>query len=1593
MNFKKPYNNPFLLWLLLVLTISSSRINAQNNCPFIWPLDGSTCGDCAPNGWENILTADIVDGFNWFVCPLINVGQSPTGGNSVLLYGTNNNAEAISTVVGGLTPGIVYNIGFYWIEAYTDCPGGLGFGGGDMVITIDGNVYTFSGAPDWELAEICYTAEDYIAEIHITIETNSPGLILVDSAICEELETCCELEVDVNPNSTVCPGEPFIFDGQYNDHQGAVTVEWTSEPESGIDFIDDRFSLNPTFFIPESDDYPGESFRYKLTVTDAACDRTEEFLLTVSPNEVPEFDIELCEVFTDYELPLESLDPYTGTWEGDFDFGELGGTTQEYIFTLDDGQDNCVESHVYEYYVEVAEPVIFELPEAYCGLDNDTYFIEFISDNGVEGTWDIDGISPDRLTPDFYTYIFTPDPELHCAFPYEYIFEVKEPDSLSFSLPSTFCIIQDNYPLPNVSNEGIQGEWNVEEINVSTLGTGFQIIFTPDEVQDCYYPYVHTYNVTNNIINTFDLPSSVCSNTDVFVLPIFSDQGYEGEWSPSAFSFDTISGNSIQATWTALPGQSDCLVPSTESINIEQAINVSFDLQDTVCLSSPAVSLPSFDITGEISGQWTSSNINANLLGVGDHIVEFLPDPEFCANIYTYTVHVKEEIDPTFNLVNGLCPSQNPIVLPNVSDEGYVGSWTVPIIDPSVPGTNQIQSVFIPNSNQELCLNNVTETFTIDLLIDPEFDLPNVICSNTFPLELPTTSQNGVIGNWNIPVIDENVTVLNIPLVFTPDDLSCYNVIDTDLTIVQESLITADQIDPSDCDASDGMITINTNSQSFEYSIDNGLNWTTQNTFSNLTAGNYMIHVRSLDLNTCIFEYDFDLVEPDQIEISGLDVSNITNCTTQDGEVTCMTNLANVEFSLDGVIWQIEGTFENLTSGNYNMYVRNVNGISCRDTMIFQIEDFPLTIIEMIDVTPVSECEIENGIIEITASGNALEYSIDGGVTWQSENIFYDLTEGNYNVEVRSSLSQDCIDATSVVVVKPIDPEIVDVITTNTQDCEASDGTIEIDATGSNLEYSIDGGTTYQDNSLFSNLIAGTYSIVVRDNTTMTCLVEEEAHINDPDNLILNDIQVVNATTCFLDSGEIIIDAESTVEIEYSLDGGMTWQLDNTFQNLESGSYEIMMRPVMYSNCIITEMVMLELEDQDIILLDVILNQPSDCVSNDASITFIADLNDLEYSIDNGSNWQVSNEFFILNDGDYQVLIRKPNTTDCLTDYTFTIKTPPCPCQDLTVDLTLSNVTCEAINSGSIEILDIQGLFTNEGVTVEWSNGVSGLSNQMLESGWFVYEVAYDKNCLWQDSVFVEGFDPITFGLLSFDQTCTEEGQIEVVDFSGGNGEFNFSINNNNFQEESVFYDLSPEEYQIFVMDQLGCQESESITLNSNFDLNVELSSIDPIFIDESITLNPLINQTTIDSFTWYPLTGINNPNELVAQVSPRETTEYTLTIYYGQCVEIRTIVVEVIDNRVIYVANTFSFSDRNNDIFFLQGASDLDVTIHNFLIYDRWGNLVFNKDDVPLNDTSYGWDGYFNGRKANVGVYTYFINYTLRGEPFKDAGTLTLVR
>ena len=136
-------------------------------------------------------------------------------------------------------------------------------------------------------------------------------------------------------------------------------------------------------------------------------------------------------------------------------------------------------------------------------------------------------------------------------------------------------------------------------------------------------------------------------------------------------------------------------------------------------------------------------------------------------------------------------------------------------------------------------------------------------------------------------------------------------------------------------------------------------------------------------------------------------------------------------------------------------------------------------------------------------------------------------------------------------------------------------------------------------------------------------------------------------TDCDLTDGLIRIQVEASVEVEYSIDGGVSWQTQNEFFNLAAGAYQVILRDE-------SGEYIAEYENNPIIISapipplinDLQIIDPSNENNADGIITVMAEGNQpLVYSIDNGLTWQTSNVFEGLAIGDYQILLQYENET------------------------------------------------------------------------------------------------------------------------------------------------------------------------------------------------------------------------------------------------------------------------------------------------------------------------------------------------------------
>lgn len=146
-------------------------------------------------------------------------------------------------------------------------------------------------------------------------------------------------------------------------------------------------------------------------------------------------------------------------------------------------------------------------------------------------------------------------------------------------------------------------------------------------------------------------------------------------------------------------------------------------------------------------------------------------------------------------------------------------------------------------------------------------------------------------------------------------------------------------------------------------------------------------------------------------------------------------------------------------------------------------------------------CKNGNGTITVTNPvGANVEYSINGGTTWQASNIFT-RPAGTYTVLIRTTNNACSGNFTAAIT----EPALLNVTATgNTATCAGNDGSIIVTAAGGTTAYnfSIDGGSTFQNNGSFA-VLPGTYNnILVKDANG--CTATTGAVVNFTDQMFLS---------------------------------------------------------------------------------------------------------------------------------------------------------------------------------------------------------------------------------------------------------------------------------------------------------------------------------------------------------------------------------------------------------------------------------------------------------------------------------------------------------
>jgi len=342
-----------------------------------------------------------------------------------------------------------------------------------------------------------------------------------------------------------------------------------------------------------------------------------------------------------------------------------------------------------------------------------------------------------------------------------------------------------------------------------------------------------------------------------------------------------------------------------------------------------------------------------------------------------------------------------------------------------------------------------------------------------------------------------------------------------------------------------------------------------------------------------------------------------------------------------------------------------------------------------------------------------------------------------------------------------------------------TDGAIEVAVAGGLPPYvfALNAGTP-QDNPVFEGLGAGVYTIIVSDDSGQEITLPS-VDLQEPDPLELSAGLSVNTLVLEASGG--------TAPYEYSLDGGVVFGPESSFDGLPNAVYSIVAEDA--NGCLAS----LELEVNLLQSAAFSVTDNSCAGAADGSITATNIQGGVEpysYSL-NGGDTQPGPEFTALPAGNYNLLITDANGSVLQLD-NIEVGAPD-PLQ-FSTGLTGNDLTLSATGGTPPYQYSIDG-----GATFGAASAFNDLPNETYE-----LEVLDANNCSVTGSITINLIVAAEFSITDASCSNTADGSLTVVSIEGGEAPYTYQLGTGPAQDSPVFENLPAEEYALTITDANG---------------------------------------------------------------------------------------------------------------------------------------------------------------------------------------------
>lgn len=798
-------------------------------------------------------------------------------------------------------------------------------------------------------------------------------------------------------------------------------------------------------------------------------------------------------------------------------------------------------------------------------------------------------------------------------------------------------------------------------------------------------------------------------------------------------------------------------------------------------------------------------------------------------------------------------------------------------------------------------------------------------------------------------------------------------------------------------------VTVNGGKAPFQYDWSDNAN-DGQATARNLRAGMYSVVVS--DSIGCVGIDTLVLAEPSALSLTCGTPVPTTTVGGQNGRITVRFSGGTGPYKLllsgakrDSFLNVSVDSFtvNNLSKGDYRLTLFDKNGCSVQGCD-FRINDPVCNLV--LTLTPTNNlCAGANqGSIQSRVTGGLGPFTYD----W-SDNRFdgntqaTGLSSGAFQLIVTDA--QLCKDTASVSITEPAQLETICAVVNQPSTVGGSDGRARVVIQGGtgqrNIQLSGPSPGQMQQSSVdtftFSNLAAGRYTVSITDanGCTDTCGFT----LQNIECKLVGIAQGINPDCNGTATGSIQVTITDN-------NGVVTYAWNNPALSganptaLAAGTYTVTLSDA--AACKDTVSITL-VNPARLTLAAAPASQPTPARPTGGSITLTYAGGTPGYRINwspNGSDQSIGNTgaFTIpnLRAGAYTITLTDSNGCNALAQAT--LSEAPC---NLSINIVATRADCGSSHLNTT-VTGGTGPF-QYAWNVTRFNGQANPRN--AAPGTYVVTVTDAIGCSAKDSL-VLAVDPsaLSVSLGVINPLCPGDlGVFTLRNVTGGQGPFTLTLNNTIQRFNNPPFtvrNLNSGTFALNISNASGCSFDTTITVQSPRSLSLELGPDTTLRRGAKLTFKPQLNFKP-SQISWSPPTGLSSAQSLNAQAEPANTTTYTLLLSDSLGCEVSDKIRVLVAGQVeAYFPNAFSPNgDDVNDYFSGYGGDDIEA-LEYLRVFDRWGNMVFEGTNIPVNDPTKGWDGSSRGQPSPIGLYVFSSVVRLKnGSTYSKAGEVNLVR